>query len=159
MRINYDALHCSLSVGDRTACGFTTVIPRCDSAPAVWIKENFGRIEPLAISGIERARYSVGIDLAWLHGRHENMPVVIGSVNRGIERNHSCRLVVIFLVKKQEIYARGMTGVNAEVDASIGNGGSQRRALACRHVSVHFLLSSRTCCVGTSNDSYKSDSA
>src|SRR3974377_330042 len=157
MRINYDALHCSLSVGVRTACGFTTVIPRYDSAPAVWIKENFGRIEPLAISGIERARYSVGIDLTRLHVRYENMPVVVGSLNRVIERNHTCRLAVIFLVKTQEIYARGMTGVNAEVDASIGNCGSQRRALTRRHVNVHFLLSSRTCCVGTSNESCKSD--
>src|SRR5215469_5056554 len=152
MRVNHDALHCSLSIASGTACGFTIVIPWYDRTPAIRIKENLGRIEPQATSGIERARHSVGIDLARLHLWYENMPVVVGSVNREIERNHTCRLAVIFLVKKQEIYARGMTGVNAEVDASIGDCGSQRRALARRHIRVHFVLFSRTCSMRTPTD-------
>jgi hypothetical protein len=137
MRVNYDVLHRGRSVTFGAASGFTAVVLGNDCAPAVWVKENLGGIEPQATSGIKRARHSVGIDLARLHLWYKNMPVVIGAVNGGIETDHTCRVTVILLVEKQEFYTRGMARENAKVDASVGWCRSDRGALASRHFPIH----------------------
>jgi len=105
MHVNDDALHRSRGVISRAGRSFTAVVLRNDGGPAIWVKENFKGIEPQAISGIEPARNLVGIDLARLHVRYENMPVVIGAIDLGIETDHTRWLAVSFVVKEQKIYA------------------------------------------------------
>jgi hypothetical protein len=49
---------------------------------------------------------------------------VIGAVGCRIDLNYASRLCVIFAVKEQQLHPRGITGINAEVDAAINDLGA-----------------------------------
>jgi hypothetical protein len=71
------------------------------------------------------------VDLAGLHARNAHMPIVIGTVGRGIDRDHARGAPVVFPIEKQQLHAGSTAREDAEIHTAGNDGGSQRMALPC----------------------------
>ena len=51
---------------------------------------------------------AIRVELPRLQTRNENMPVVIGSVNNRVQRNHTRRARIVFVIKQQQLDSRSI---------------------------------------------------
>jgi hypothetical protein len=100
-RIHHDALHRRRGVVAFLAGSLATVVLRNDNTPAIRIEEDLGGIKSHPVSGIARSFNPVAVDLPRLDTRHEDVPVVVGEVQRGLDANDAGRPGVILPVKEQ----------------------------------------------------------
>src|SRR4029077_192094 len=99
-------------------------------AVPVRVEENLVGIEPHAVRGIEWPVNAICVELSRPQILHEYVPIMVRAVGCGIDRDYPRGLRIIFPVKEQQLYTRGVPRVDAEVDASRHYGGAKRRASA-----------------------------
>src|SRR5215469_11598954 len=129
--IDHDALHRDGCVVAFEASCIATVIPGNDYTAPVRIKKNLGGIKTHAAGGIERTVDPISIKLPRAQAGHELMPIVVGAVGRGIDRNYARGPGIIFLIKKQQIDGGRPTRKHAEIYASRKDRCPQRRTVTC----------------------------
>jgi hypothetical protein len=66
----------------------------------------------------------ISIELPRPQARNEDMPIVVGSIACRLEMDYALWANVIGIVEQQQLDLAGITRVQAEVYASIGNRGS-----------------------------------
>ena len=147
-RIDDHALHRRRGVVAFMAGGVATVVFRHNHATAVRVEEDFGGIKAHAVGRIERSLNAIAVELPGLHARHEHVPVVVRPVADRIEADHARRPGVIFPVKKQQLHACGAAGEDAEIDATVNDGGAKRTAVASVSNRVHDCFFSHTATLG-----------
>jgi hypothetical protein len=69
-----------------------------------------------------------------IHRRQRDPP---RAVERGIDGNDASGPAIILAIKEQQLHARGVSGVDAEVGSARTDGGAKRRALAGLGSSIH----------------------
>src|SRR5215467_7957103 len=74
--------------------------------------------------------HAIAVKLAALQAWYEHVPVVIGSVGGGINRDHAGRLAVINTLEEQQIHGRRATGEDAKIDSAWNKGRPERTALS-----------------------------
>src|SRR5262245_18689005 len=126
VRIHDDALHRRCGIVPTRASRFTAVVLRNQHAAPVRIEQHLSRVKPRPVRRIEWPPNPVCVDLTRPQPRHEDMPVVIGSVGAGVDANRSLWPGLIFLVKQQQLYTRCGARKKAEIDAARGDCGAQR---------------------------------
>src|SRR6266542_3712367 len=90
----------------------------------VRIEEHLLGVEPRSTIGCEGPVGPVGIHLARLEVWHKDMPVVIGAVLIGFERDNPCGLDGIRVIEQKQFHQDRTLREHAEVDAA----GADRRA-------------------------------
>ena len=103
--IHDDALHRSGSVVAYLARSLPAVIPGNNYAAPIGVEENLGAIKPHPAAGVERPLDPIPVELARLQARHEEVPIIVGTVGRGIERDHARGVDIIFPVKEQQLHS------------------------------------------------------
>src|SRR6266849_4014476 len=91
MRIYYDALHGNAGVVVSCENSVPAVAPRDDYASSVWIEEQFAGIKSHPVRRIPGSVHAISVNLARTPARHEDVPVVVRPVRRGVKRNHARR--------------------------------------------------------------------
>ena len=112
------------------AGGLAAVALRNGDGAAVRIEQDFVGIEAQAARGVERPVDAIGIDLAGCDAGHEDVPVVIGAVGYGIERDDARRAARRPRDRTAAARSAQRFGEHAEVDAAVGKGRAQRRTSA-----------------------------
>jgi hypothetical protein len=54
---------------------------------------------------VDRLRYAIPVKLTWLQPGYEDMPVIIGTIGPGVDRNYAGWARVLFVVKQQQVHA------------------------------------------------------
>jgi hypothetical protein len=101
-RIRDDALNRRRRVIAVISGRVATVVLWNNGAASVRIDENFGRIEAHSTRRIEGTVNAVTIDLPCFHAGYEYVPIVIRSVGRGIDRDHTLGPSIINAIKEEE---------------------------------------------------------
>jgi len=70
--------------------------------------------------------FQIGVDLTRADPRYEGVPVVIGPVSGGIERDHPRGPGIIHSVEEQELETGGVLGVDREIDSAVTQVGPER---------------------------------
>src|SRR5260370_11977482 len=130
LRIDEDALHRRGGVVTFQAGGLAAVLLWNGDGASVRIQQHLGGIKPHATRRIEGSLDAVAIELPRLHLRHEEMPIMIGPVSRGVDRNHARRPHVVFPIEEHQLHTGGASREDAEIDAAGYNCGAERGALA-----------------------------
>src|ERR1700681_3171763 len=117
MGIHYDALHSGHYMFLVCANSIATVVLRNNDASSIWIEEQFGGVKTQPVLWVPWSVHAIAINLAGAQARYENVPVIVGTVRRGIKRNHASRVCIVFPVKKQQIHCGCPMGEYAEIDA------------------------------------------
>ena len=116
-RVDHDALHRAGGVLARSGRRVTTVRRRNRHATAVRIEENLGGIEPHPSRRVGGPLDSVAVHLARLHARHEDVPVVVRAVGRGIDGDHERGPGVVDAIEEQQLDPSRVPREHAEVRA------------------------------------------
>src|SRR5262245_20212667 len=128
--IKHDAFHRGWRVVAFPARRLATVILRNENPPAVRVEENLRGIKTHPVRGIIRSLNAIAVDLPRLHARHENVPVVVSAVDRGIDGHDARGPAVIVAIEEDQLHARGTPRVHAEINATGTDGSAQWRASA-----------------------------
>ena len=126
--IGYDAFHGrgGIVAGPRRS---PAVVCRGDRyGETVRVEEHLLGVEPISTLRGEGPVRPVGIHLARLKVRHKDMPVVIGAVLLGIERDDPCGLRGILVIEQKQLHKGRTLGEHAEVDAARAYGRAERSA-------------------------------
>src|SRR5262249_49695600 len=95
--------------------------------------------EAQAARRIERPLDAIRIQLAGPRAAHEDVPVVVGAVDRRVEADHPGCPRVVGRIEEQELHAGGVPREDAEIHAARRGRRSQRRAAACFEAVGHVL--------------------
>ena len=128
--IGDDTLHGGRGVAARPAGGLAIVGVRDGHGEPIRIEEHLVAIEPQATFRCEWPLGPVGVHLAGLQVRHEDVPVVVAAVPHRVERDDPCRLFGIPVSEQQQLDERGALREYAEVDPARTDRGAQRCARA-----------------------------
>src|SRR5580693_3431728 len=93
--IDHHALHRRGGVVAFPARSIAAVILGNNYAASIRIKENLGGIKPHPARGIERPLDSIPVKLPRLDARHQYVPIMVGTVGREIDRDHTRGLGII----------------------------------------------------------------
>ena len=96
-------------------------------------------IKPGASLGGPGPHHPVPVNLAGFKTRDEDVPVMIGPVLAGIERNHLFRPRRIYVPEQEQFHSGGAFGENAEVNAFRINRGSQGKTTSWIGSETHGL--------------------
>src|SRR5215472_6097407 len=101
VRINHYVLHRAGGVVfPPSNCRVAVVRCRYGYASAVRIEENLRRVEAQSVVRIARTFDTIAVDLAWLHIRHKDMPVMERAVGERVETDYTRRMTIILTVKQ-----------------------------------------------------------
>ena len=103
--IHDDALHRRGGVVASQARSIAAVILGNNNAAPIGVEENLGGIKPHSARGIERPLHPIPVKLSRLHARYEDVPVVVRTVCRGVDRDHAGGAGVILPVKEQQLHS------------------------------------------------------
>jgi|HubBroStandDraft_6_1064221.scaffolds.fasta_scaffold469875_2 hypothetical protein len=109
--IDGDALHC---LGCRRTCGPAIARRNCHGA-RVRVQQNAACIEPLSIRRIPRPMDAISVQLASLDIRHEDVPVVIRTVRRGVEIDYPSRDEIVLVVEQHYFNLGRPARIKAEI--------------------------------------------
>ena len=129
-RVHQHALHRGGRVVAALRGRVTTVGGRHRYAAAVRVEQDLGGVEPHPGTG--GARGPVAVQLARLHGRNEDVPVVVRAVARGIEPDHARRPGIVDAIEEQQLDPGRVPREHAEVGAGRSGRRPQGRARASR---------------------------
>src|SRR6185369_12135718 len=82
---------------------------------AVWIEQELIWIKAQTTLWFDRSVNPIAVDLARRHVGHEDVPIVVGAVGGGIDRNDPRGASIIFPIKEQQLDPGSVPGVDAEV--------------------------------------------
>ena len=116
-QVRDQALHGDGGVVARGGRGDTVVAGGQGHAAAVGIDQHLVRSEAQPRLRCLRPVDSVAIDLAGAESRHEAVPIVVGPVANGIERDHPCGPRVIDGVEEQQLDSGGTGRIDREIHA------------------------------------------
>src|SRR5262249_17334433 len=102
--IDYHALHRCRGVVAFPASRLTAVVPGNYDSPAVWVEEGFGLIKHQPVRRIGWPLNAITVKLPRLHAGYEHMPVMVGKIGDGIERDDARGSGVILPVKEQQLH-------------------------------------------------------
>ncbi len=105
MWVHHHALHRRRGVVAFPARGIAAVILGNNYAAAVGVKQNLGGVKAHSTRGIERPVNSVPVKLPRLHARYKDVPVVVRTVRRRVNRNHTGRARIVLPVKEHHLHA------------------------------------------------------
>ena len=132
------ALHGGRRIVARGACRAAVISARYRHRAAVRVEEHLRSIEAEAVPGSPGAICAVRVDLPGAQVRDVRMPVVVSAIALRIERDHSRGRRVVRVVEEEELEARRIGRIDAEVDAVSRKGGSER-VRATRVGNLAFL--------------------
>ena len=99
-------------------------------ALAVGVEQYFVCIKAQTVARIDRSVGAIGIYLAGLQPRHQDVPVMEGVVGFGVELDDTRGLGIIHIIEQQQLNAGAAAGVYAEIYALGRKGGAERIRLA-----------------------------
>ena len=114
-RIRHHALHSGSGIVAGQAGSLTAVVRRHHYGAAIGVEQHFGGVEPHASRRVKRPMHTIAIDLPGLYARHENMPVVVGSVDGRVQFDDPARVAIVRAIEEQQLHLQGGAGVQAEV--------------------------------------------
>src|SRR6185437_9064058 len=94
--VDHHAFHSSRGVVALHSGGVTAVIFGDHNGSCIRVEQDLGGIETMAARGIEWSTNPKPVDLAWGHVPNPYVPVVIGTVRHGIDRDYAGRTRVAF---------------------------------------------------------------
>ena len=120
------AFHCVRRIVAGFRSGLAAVASRHGDGTPVGIQKDFVGIETRAGCGIRCSLHAIGINLAGLHARHEDMPVVIDA-RRGIDAHAARRAGIINVVEEEQFHAGGVAREKPEFRAALDERGTECR--------------------------------
>ena len=97
--IGHDTFHRRRRIVAGPARGFSIVVFGDRDGETIRVEKNLLAIEPKTAFRREWSMGAIAINLARLEVRDKDMPVVIGAVSVGIERDDLCRLCGILVIE------------------------------------------------------------
>jgi hypothetical protein len=114
-RIDHHALHRGRAIVAGLARRRPTVAVRDRHAATVGIEQDLVGVEAHAARGIERPLDAIAVQLACPQAGDEYMPVVVGTIDGGVDADDARGLGVVDAIEQQQLDPGGMLRENAEV--------------------------------------------
>ena len=103
------------------------------------VEQHLSAVEPTSAVRREGAVRSVGVNLTGLEVRHKDVPVMIGAVIAGAERNDPCRPCRPLIIEQEKLDQGCALREDAEIDAAGTDCRPKRCACArCNEVVAHL---------------------
>ena len=129
-RVGDHALHGNRSIIARQTCGAAVVSFRHLHRAAIGINEELARIKPAPPLGFKGSGDPVAVKLAGSDAWDEGMPVVVGAVMPGIERDDAGGFCIVRPVEEEQFDSGAVPGKYAEIDAARKDRGAKGRGIA-----------------------------
>src|SRR5207244_11952393 len=104
------------------------VVLRNNHTSAIRIEEHLGGIKTNPVRRVPGTVHAITVNLIRSQAGREDVPIVVRTVRRGVNRNYPARARIVLSVKEQQLHGGRSTREYAEIDAVREDRCSQRIA-------------------------------